>query len=139
MPDPPYYTACPNPFIAEFVKQFGSTYSASDGYLRKPFSSDVSEGKSDALYTAHAYHTKVPHKAIMRYILHYTVPGDIVFDGFCGTGMTGVAAQLCGDRKTVESLGYTVQDGIVYDENNELISQLGMRKAVLTDLSPIAT
>ena len=21
----------------------------------------------------------------MRYILHYTGPGDIVFDGFCGT------------------------------------------------------
>ena len=35
----------------------------------------------------------------MRYILHYTDPGDIVFDGFCGTGMTGVAAQLCGDRR----------------------------------------
>ena len=34
----------------------------------------------------------------MRYILHYTEPGDVVFDGFCGTGMTGVAAQLCGDR-----------------------------------------
>jgi DNA modification methylase len=31
----------------------------------------------------------------MRYILHYTEPGDIVFDGFCGTGMTGVAAQMC--------------------------------------------
>ena len=36
----------------------------------------------------------------MRYILHYTEPGDIVFDGFCGTGMTGVAAQLCGDKPT---------------------------------------
>ena len=30
----------------------------------------------------------------MRYILHYTDPGDVVFDGFCGTGMTGVATQL---------------------------------------------
>ena len=30
----------------------------------------------------------------MRYILHYTEPGDVVFDGFCGTGMTGIAAQL---------------------------------------------
>ncbi|WZB64282.1 DNA methyltransferase [Achromobacter xylosoxidans] len=42
----------------------------------------------------------------MRYILHYTQPGDIVFDGFCGTGMTGVAAQMCGDREVVMSLGY---------------------------------
>jgi len=44
----------------------------------------------------------------MRYILHYTQPGDIVFDGFCGTGMTGVAAQLCGDRTVVQSLGYRI-------------------------------
>ena len=52
----------------------------------------------------------------MRYILHYTDPGDIVFDGFCGTGMTGVAAQLCGDRKVVESLGYHVDaDGLIYE------------------------
>lgn len=53
---------------------------------------------------AHAYHTKVPHPAIMRYILHYTQPGDIVFDGFCGTGMTGVAAQLCGSENDVKAL-----------------------------------
>ena len=61
------------------------------------FAADVSEGKNDPIYSAHSYHTKVPHKAIMRYILHYTEPGDIVFDGFSGTGMTGVAAQMCGD------------------------------------------
>src|SRR5690606_19617980 len=78
--------------------------------------------------------------AIMRYILHYTEPGDIVLDGFCGTGMTGVAAQLCGDKKTVEGLGYTVQkDGTVLDENGRVISRLGVRKSVLVDLSPAAT
>ncbi|MGC8000562.1 DNA methyltransferase, partial [Salmonella enterica] len=57
---------------------------------------DVSEGKTDALYTAHSYHTKVPPKAIVRAILHYTDPGDLVLDGFAGSGMTGVAAQMCG-------------------------------------------
>ena len=46
---------------------------------------------------------------IVHYIEHYTKPGDIVLDGFCGTGMTGVAAQLTG------------------------------RHAVLCDLSPLAT
>jgi predicted RNA-binding Zn-ribbon protein involved in translation (DUF1610 family) len=75
----------------------------------------------------------------MRYILHYTDPGDIVFDGFCGTGMTGVAAQLCGDRKTVEELGYKVdQEGVIWD-GDKAISRLGVRKAVLNDLSPAAT
>jgi hypothetical protein len=78
----------------------------------------------------------------MRYILHYTDPGDIVLDGFCGTGMTGVAAQLCGDKKAVESLGYLVKDGKVYetaDDAQRPISRLGARKAVLVDLSPAAT
>ncbi len=69
---------------------------------------DVSEGKTDPIYTAHSYHTKVPHKAIMRAILHYTQPGDIVLDGFAGSGMTGVAAQMCAHpdpefKETVEA------------------------------------
>lgn len=71
---------------------------------------------------AHAYHTKVPHPAIMRYILHYTQPGDIVFDGFCGTGMTGVAAQLCGSKSDVDALG---EKGV----------KVGVRHSVCTDLS----
>src|SRR5450759_1694149 len=109
--DPPHYTACPNPFLAEFISEHGTPYDeATDDYHREPFAADVSEGKNDPIYNAHSYHTKVPHKAIMRYILHYTKPGDIVFDGFCGTGMTGVAAQLCGSpdpdfRATVEAEG----------------------------------
>ena len=106
--DPPYYTACPNPFIEDFIKNYGTPYDPSIPYNKKPFAADVSEGKNDPIYNAHSYHTKVPHKAIMRYILHYTQPGNIVFDGFCGTGMTGVAAQLCGNRAVVESLGYRV-------------------------------
>ena len=147
--DPPYYTACPNPFIEDFIKQYGKPYDlATDDYRREPFAADVSEGKNDPIYNAHSYHTKVPHKAIMRYILHYTEPGDIVFDGFCGTGMTGVAAQMCGDRATVESLGYQVKpDGTILrqetDDNGKsawvVFSKLGSRQAVLNDLSPAAT
>jgi len=168
--DPPYYTACSNPFLPEIIERWqveraelreelglpddshdnGNLQSPTSNfqpptsnlqiYHREPFAADVSEGKNDPIYNAHSYHTKVPHKAVMRYILHYTDPGDIVFDGFCGTGMTGVAAQLCGDRKTVESLGYRVQeDGTVLDEHGQPISRLGARKAVLVDLSPAAT
>ncbi|RLB13021.1 MAG: DNA methylase, partial [Deltaproteobacteria bacterium] len=116
--DPPYYTACPNPFLGDFIKHYSKPYDPdTDNYQREPFAADVSEGKNDPIYNAHSYHTKVPHKAIMRYILHYTEPGDLVFDGFCGTGMTGVAAQLCGDPRTVESLGYSVDEqGIIYQQ-----------------------
>jgi DNA modification methylase len=98
--DPPYYTACPNPFISDFIRVYGKSYDEkTDRYSREPFAADISEGKNDPIYNAHSYHTKVPHKAIMRYILHYTEPGDIVFDGFCGTGMTGVAAQTSAPRQ----------------------------------------
>ena len=155
--DPPYYTACPNPFIEEFIKQYGKPYDPNVPYSREPFAADVSEGKNDPIYNAHSYHTKVPHKAIMRYILHYSEPGDIVFDGFCGTGMTGVAAQMCGDKSVVESLGVTKDspeqkykvedDGMILekqvneDGKNKWVpsSKLGSRRSVLNDLSPIAT
>jgi len=149
--DPPYYTACPNPWIADFIAEWEAQKPEQpEGYHyhREPFAADVSEGKNDPIYNAHSYHTKVPHKAIMRYILHYTQPGDILFDGFCGTGMTGVAAQMCGDREVVMSLGYQVKpDGtILQDETDEggkkvwrPFSKLGARRAVLNDLSPAAT
>lgn len=128
----PYYTACPNPFIEEFIRENGTPYDeATDDYQKEPFAADVSEGKADSIYMAHAYHTKVPHKAIMRYILHYTKPGDIVFDGFCGTGMTGVAAQMCGTAD--ETLKYRFRAEIGKD------IEFGARHAILNDLSPAAT
>jgi hypothetical protein len=149
--DPPYYTACPNPWIADFIAEWElqkPEKPADYQYHREPFATDVKEGKNDPIYNAHSYHTKVPHKAIMRYILHYTDPGDIVCDGFCGTGMTGVAAQMCGDRNVVMSLGYQVKpDGTILQEevgedgrkNWRPFSKLGVRQAVLNDLSPAAT
>jgi hypothetical protein len=129
--DAPYYTACPNPFIEEFIKENGTPYDeATDDYHREPFAADVSEGKNDPIYMAHSYHTKVPHKAIMRYILHYTKPGDIVFDGFCGTGMTGVAAEKCGepDYETQIKISASMKD-----------AKWGYRYSVLNDLAPIAS
>jgi DNA modification methylase len=134
--DPPYYTACPNPWLSDFIKEW--TQKKNGTYHREPFAADVSEGKNDPIYNAHSYHTKVPHKAIMRYILHYTDPGDIIFDGFCGTGMTGVAAQLCGDKGAVSALGYRIlADGTI--EDGKPFSKLGARRAILNDLSPAAT
>lgn len=31
---PPYYTACPNPFIAEFIKHYGNPYDPNKPYSR---------------------------------------------------------------------------------------------------------
>ena len=88
MSDPPYYTACPNPWLAEFVAHYGRAFDPAVKYSREPLAIDVSVGKTDAIYKAHSYHTKVPHLAIVPSILHYTQPGDVVLDGFAGSGMT---------------------------------------------------
>ena len=126
--DAPFYTACPNPFIEDFIKEYGTPYDeATDDYHREPFAADVSEGKTDPIYMAHTYHTKVPHKAIMNYILHYTKPSDKVFDGFCGTGMTALAAEMC-ERENVFS-----------EHNGKSHVQYGARRAIVSDLSPAAT
>ncbi|OBH54320.1 hypothetical protein A5686_08205 [Mycobacterium sp. E2479] len=128
---PPYYTACPNPDITDWLEA-----TKPDGYNDReyadpgPFTTDISVGKSNPFYKAHSYPTKVPHPAIMRFLLHYTQPGDVVLDGFCGTGMTGVAAQACGMppndlRREIRA------------EMGEL--RWGARRAVLADLSPSGT
>lgn len=132
--DPPYYTACPNPWINDFIREWeadkprlqaeGKRKASFE--VKEPYAADVSEGKNNPIYMAHAYHTKVPHPAIMRYILHYTQPGDTVFDGFCGTGMTGVAANMCGSWNNVNAIGGTEQS-------------LGVRHGICSDLAPIAS
>lgn len=132
--DPPYYTACPNPWLNDFIAEWdkekeqlereGKRKATFD--VKEPYASDVSEGKNNPIYNAHSYHTKVPHPAIMRYILHYTQPGDIVFDGFAGTGMTGVAAHLCGDINEVTSLN--IQN-----------AKIGERHSICSDISVIAS
>lgn len=129
----PYYTACPNPFIGDFIREYGKPYDEeTDDYHREPFAFDVSEGKNDPIYNAHSYHTKVPYKAIMRYILHYTDPGDIVFDGFSGTGMTGVAALMCDIPDSLNDFKYQI-------ETDMQDVKWGKRNAILNDLSPIAS
>jgi hypothetical protein len=96
MSDPPYYSAYPSPWLVDFVACYGKPYDPSASFSREPLAVDVSVGKTDPLYKAHSYHTKVPHLAIVPSILHYTTPGDIVLDGLAGSGMNGLAAQWCG-------------------------------------------
>lgn len=141
--DPPYYTACPNPWLNDFITEWETEKkSLEEKGKRKPefevhtpYSSDVKEGKNNAIYNAHTYHTKVPHPAIMRYILHYTQPGDIVYDGFGGTGMTGVAAKMCGHAD--QDLKNTINDE--FSENGYPKPIWGERNSICADLSPIAS
>ncbi|CAE6887839.1 DNA methyltransferase [Paraburkholderia domus] len=64
----------------------------------------VAGGRSSPFYLAHSYHTKVPPEAITPFIEHYTKPGDVVLDPFCGSGMTGVAAAITGRRTILNDL-----------------------------------
>ncbi len=136
--DPPYYTACPNPWLNDFITEWENEKKELEKQgkrekefeVTEPYASDVSEGKNNPIYMAHSYHTKVPHPAIMRYILHYTQPGDIVFDGFAGTGMTGVAASMCA----------TPDANFKFPMKNEPLNvKWGKRKFMGGDLSTIAS
>ncbi|MDH0660495.1 DNA methyltransferase [Empedobacter sp. GD03865] len=134
--DPPFYTACPNPWINDFIAEWEEEKKqlekedkrVPDFEVTEPYAADVSEGKNNPIYNAHSYHTKVPHPAIMRYIMHYTQPGDVVFDGFAGTGMTGVASNhstLKNEKLKSSFLGN--------------LNTAGLRKSITSDLSPIAS
>jgi len=133
--DPPYYTACPNPWLNDFIQQWEDEKKQlqlegkrkADFDVKEPYASDIKEGKNSAIYNAHFYHTKVPHQAIMRYLLHYTQPGDIVLDNFAGTGMTGVAANELSKPMTYTNL-IAGNDG-----------KWGFRNCILNDLSPFAS
>lgn len=119
--NPPYYTACPNPWLADFIASVGKPFSENDAYTVSSFSLDVVEGKNDPLYAVPSYHTKVPPKAIEKYISHYTNPGDLILDAFCGTGMTGVAALNAGRA-----------------EGGKIGRHGSPRNVILVDLSPAA-
>ena len=133
--DPPYYTACPNPFLTQFVECHGRPYDPDEPYHREPFAVDVSAGKTDPLYRAHGYHTKVPHLAIVPSILHYTQPGDVVLDGFCGSGMTGVAAQWCDTARPTHRREIEQR----WEAEGRNPPAWGARRVILGDLSPAAT
>jgi DNA modification methylase/transcription elongation factor Elf1 len=126
MSSPPGHTACPNPFITDWLSRIDDDARPDPG----PFSADTTAGKTSIVYKAHSFPTKVPHEAIMRLILHYTRPGDVVLDGFCGTGMTGVAAQMCGAPS--DELR-----GEIESEMGKV--EWGTRRCILQDLLPSAT
>lgn len=126
--DPPYYTACPNPWIEDFIAQWESEKPekpADYRYHREPLDIEIKSSRNNKYVNAHSYATKTPHQAIMRWILHYTDPGDIVLDLFAGTGMTAVAAQLCGNPET--------EFQIQVEKDNEKVNW-GERKVIIGDL-----
>jgi DNA modification methylase len=90
-----------NPNLRSFVEQKCTLYDpATDDYNITAFNQPIETTKATAIYNMHVYWSKKPHQAIRQYIRHYTKPGDIVLDPFCGSGGTAVSALLDG-RKAV--------------------------------------
>lgn len=59
---------------------------------------EITVRRSDPVYNAHMYLTKVPISAIEPFIEAFTKPGDLVVDVFAGSGMTGISAATLGRR-----------------------------------------
>ena len=51
--DPPYYTACPNPWMNEMIDNWENEKKYENKVVQHAYVSDVSEGKNDAIYTSH--------------------------------------------------------------------------------------
>lgn len=95
-----------------------------DALYKAPLASE----RTGALYTAFPYPTKISPESIALFIAAHTKPGDTVFDGFAGSGTTGLAALLCENppaelRAKAKRLGLNVK--------------WGARNAVLYELSAL--
>lgn len=72
--------------------------------------------RTDPVYNAHGYLTKVPEGAIRPFLERYTKPGDTVLDPFAGSGMTGVAASILGrnaELSDISVLGRHIGENVV--------------------------
>jgi len=103
MPEGYYSGDKPNPNLRAFVEEHlkERPYDPeSDDYSVPAFNKPIETTKATAIYSMHTYWSKKPHDAIRQYIRHYTKPGDLVLDPFCGSGGTALAA-LMEDRKAI--------------------------------------
>ena len=103
MPEGYYSGDKPNPNLRAFVEQHlkENPYDPeTDDYDVPAFDKPIETTKATAIYNMHTYWSKKPHDAIREYIRHYTEPGDLVLDPFCGSGGTALAALMEG-RKAV--------------------------------------
>lgn len=103
MPEGYYSGDKPNPNLKKFVESHLREHPYNplkDDYNVPPFDKPIETSKATAIYNIHTYWSKKPHDAVQQYIRHYTKPGDIVLDPFCGSGGTALAALMDG-RTTI--------------------------------------
>ena len=107
-----------------------SFHSKNFGFAKYPLASLYGHAlparRNGPLYNAFPYPTKIDPEAIALYIASHTNPGATVFDGFAGSGTTGLAALLCQDppvslRNEAKRRGLPVEWG----PRNAVLYELG--------------
>ena len=97
-----------------------------DALYRRPLAAK----RTGALFGAFPYPTKISPDAIALYIAAHTSSGDTVFDGFGGSGTTGIAALMC-ERPSDELIAEADRLG--------LDVEWGPRNAVIYELGSLAS
>tara|TARA_B100001564_G_scaffold127761_1_gene106641 strand:+ start:226 stop:2217 length:1992 start_codon:yes stop_codon:yes gene_type:complete len=54
----------------------------------------IAANRNSAIYRLFNYHTKVPPEIATAFIQTYSLPGHLIFDPFCGSGMLGLGAHF---------------------------------------------
>lgn len=98
---------------------------------QSPLPTVVTSSKGSSAYQVHSYPTKIPPEAIVPFIEASTSPGAVVLDPFCGSGMTGLAAQMSGRSAILSDLS----PGAVHLAGNQ--NTVGPSDAILEALSQL--
>lgn len=104
------YSSSPNSELHQFVEAHATPYDPNDDFYDiSDFSSELKGNRHSAAYNFLSYSSKKPYEPIEKYLKHFTQSGDLILDTFCGSGGVGFVASKIN------------------------------RKAILIDLSPLAT
>ena len=100
MPEGYYSGDKPNPNLRQFVEKNATSYDPEeDDYNVRAFNRPLETSHATAIYNMHVYHLgKKAHGPIRQYISHFTNPGDIVLDPFCGSGGTAHGCAAGGSK-----------------------------------------
>jgi hypothetical protein len=106
------------------IEQTGEDNSKLSQLLNRLYGHPLPSTRGGVIFNTHNYPTKINTSAVVACIMAHTKPGDLVFDGFAGSGVTGLAATLCGKpdsdlTKSVEkilgSVTWGARDCVLYD------------------------
>lgn len=91
-----FYSREKNTALKSFVHKYMRDEGAPRDIDVSKVSGEIRVTRADPVYNMHAYWSKKSTDAIRQFIEHFTQPGDLVLDPFCGSGSTALSAISCG-------------------------------------------